>query len=413
MNIQPLTCLGSLKEIPFKVALEPGVEAELRKFLDRPHAAIPVEQAADYLAAALAVTERCVAFADAELARLVEQRFALPDPNTLKARLLGEPKRLVDQSVNQLKQKLSSEKQEWTRRINKQLADVSTAIEQHVDTMEIGQTLLKHEIVLTPDERWLYSFEVWRLDTLRRWADHLSPLLRSKTEQLVAPELEAITAALGTAVNVSLQLPPIMPLPARRERPKLHQERSEVPTAGETFFEMFKGSLTTVAMIAGMVVIPVVGSLMHSAPTEMRALIMGGTVAPITLFAFLQGRNMRKKLMQQSVEKARDKLKKSVLADVKAELDRFRPDAERFAGQYCGSSLSFLLQSIEPLVTRTLERRERDSTAELARAQLAADKLNETTNNLRQLRAVLTGQALVELRRRLSELQPQARGAAP
>src|SRR5262249_34033946 len=156
----------------------------------------------------------------------------------------------------------------------------------------------------------------------------------------------------------------------------------EVPGPLETFGEMFKNQLSTVAMMAGMVVIPVVGSLMHTAAMAIRALVMGRMVAPVMVFAFISGRKQRAELIPGNQEKAREKLIKAVAADAKAELDRFKPDAERYTAQYCTASLATALGVVEPLVNEVFEAREKGVAQELAKAQIASDRVMDQLQGL-------------------------------
>jgi hypothetical protein len=178
----------------------------------------------------------------------------------------------------------------------------------------------------------------------------------------------------------------------------------------ETFFELFKGNLATVAMIAGMVIIPVVGELMNTAATHIRALIMGGMVTPIVGFAAYQARTMRRKTLESGEEKALERMRKAVAAEAKAELDRFKPDAERYSAAYCNTAQAAAMQAIEPVIARAFDKREQRAAADLARAHLAGERLAETTGTLRQLKTVLTGQLVVDLKRRQLELMNAGAG---
>jgi len=405
MNLPPVNSLSLFRDLLLKVRLEPALEQDVKAFTERPQSAVPEGEYRAYMERADALAARCAAFLEAEMARATEARFAAPDPNALKQKLLIEPRRGVDQIVMGLKQKLGNERQEWTRRIAKQMSDVATSIEQQVETMEMARAEGREAMVATPDPEWLRAFDAWKADVFGRWASHLAPLLRAKTCELIQPDLDALSSALGAPVKVELRVPAAMKLPTGRERPKDHAERFEVPTAGETFVEMFKGSLSTVAMIAGMVVIPVVGSLMHTAPTAVRALVMGGMLVPIAAFAFVSGRKQRKKLIAGNEDKAREKLRKALAAETKAELDRFKPDAERYAAQYCSAALATAMGVIEPLVGESFEAREKTVGQELAKAQIATDKVMDQLQSLRMIRGQITSQLVVDIKRRLQDLE--------
>jgi hypothetical protein len=173
----------------------------------------------------------------------------------------------------------------------------------------------------------------------------------------------------------------------------------------EAFIGTFKDSLSTVAMLAGMVVIPVIGSLMHTASTEVRALVMGATVAPIAIAAIFTGAKNRRKLIDSNLTKSREKLLKSFASDSKAELDRFRPEAERVTSAYCNTAQQAALAVIEPTIAEVFEHRERQLASDLAKAQLSSDRVMDQINLLRQLRNGISGTLTVDVKRKMQELE--------
>ncbi len=397
--------LGTLRDLTLKVELDEALQRDVKAFLDRP-APGPDEQRA-YLDDASSVASRCLAFVEAEMARLTEQRFSAPDPNALRQKLLVEPRRQVDGILNGIRQKVSTDRQDWARRIAKQVADVAASIEAQVESIEVAQEAGKHDVAVTPDPEWARAFDAWKAEAFARWAAHLAPLVQAKTYQLIEPDLASLRDLLGAPVDVELQKPAAMTLPAGRGQGKPLVERFEIPTAAEAFFETFKGGLSTVAMIAGMVIVPVIGSLMHTASTEVRALVMGGMVTPIGIFAFFQARGQRKKLYTQNMDRARERLQKAIVAEARIDLDLFKPDAERYAGQYGATAQAAVLAAADRVVAEAFEKREKDVARDLAKAQIQADRVMDQLTVLRQIKGSLTGTLVVDLKRRVQELDAQ------
>ena len=402
--LPPIPSLALFRDIPLKIELPPDLERQIRAVADRPQTALTPADWPGYVDAALAAANGCVAHCDAEMARLAEQRFSMPDPNALKQRLIGDPRRQVEQLVQQLKQKLANEKQEWARRVAKQMSDVATTLDQQIDTLEMTREAEAHSVLIRPEAKWLRDFEGWKAAVFDKWAAHLSPLLQAKTTQLIAPDVDAIRDLVGEPLAISLPTPSPMPLPMGRDQAKEYVERVEVPTPMETFFELFKGNLATVAMIAGMVIIPVVGEMMNQAAVHIRAVIMGSMVVPIVVFAAYQAKGMRRKAMASGEEKARQALRRAIAAESKAELDRFKPDAERYSAAYCSNAQTVALSVIEPIIARAFERREQRAAADLAKAHMSGERIQELAGTLRQLKTALAGQVVVDLKRRQIEL---------
>lgn len=409
--------IALLRDLSLKVQLDSALEDALVAFVaDESDAA----DAKAYLARALALTERCAAFLDAETSRLTQARFAGGDANALKQRLLLDPRKQVDAAVMQLKQRLAGERAEWSRRVAKQLLDVQAAHEDQLASLEVTESPDGSEMIVTPSAAWLARYMTWYAETFRRWTAHLAELVRAKTTQLLQPDLDLITSLLGGRVEVVFPMQDALPVPpvrfevegraptgriTRRSESAATEklvDRFEVPSTAAATFESFKGGLNTVAMLAGMVVIPVVGTLMNAAPTAMKAAIMGGMIAPIVGFAVWAGRRSRTRLVAVNRDKARDRLRKALAGELKSTLDRFKMEAERFCQSYLQSAQQVALAAIEPAVQREFEKRDQAAVQELAKSQLASDKIAEQLMAVKQVKTGLTGQLIVDLKRKLA-----------
>ena len=408
--LPPIASLSLFRDLPLKVQLPPDLERQVKALAERPQATLSPTDWPAYIDEAVALTTRCVDHCESEMSRLTEQRFSMPDPNALKQRLIGDPRRQVDQLLQGLKQKLANEKQEWARRVAKQMSDVATTLDQQIDSLVMSRHDEEEGLAFTPDAKWLRDFEGWKVAVFDKWASHLAPLLQSKTTQLIQPEIDGIREILDEPLVVALPTPSPMPLPMGRDQAKEYVEKVPTPTAFEAFFELFKGNLATVSMIAGMVIIPVVSDLMSAAAAHIKAMIMGVIVAPILGFAALQAKGMRRKIITTGEEKARQNLRKAIATEAKAELDRFKPDAERYSAAYCNTAQSAALAVIEPTIARSVDRREQRAAADLAKAHMSGERLQELTGTLRQVKTQLTGQLLVDLKRRQLELVSGAQG---
>lgn len=356
----------------------------------------------------LEVCDACIALIDSEQQRVAEAKFSAPDPASLRSKLVGEPRRQAEQALAALKQRVAQEKQEWVRRVAKQLNDVQSALEGQVEQIRVMERVEGASIVLSPDDDWLKTYDDWRADTYASWAAHLGNALPVKTRKAVQPELEALSGLMKQRLSLPENARPQFVLPLKRGRGKEYRERFDVATSLEAFFNSFKERLNTVAMIAGLVVIPVVGGLMTTASTTIRAVVMGAALTPILVFSFYHGRKHRKQLFIANLEKASDRLRKVLLADAKLELERFKLDAERYTAAHCNAAQQALASALDPLIAEHFEALERQTASRLANAQLEADRATDQVNILRQLKSSLTGQLMLELKRRQIEAQERA-----
>jgi hypothetical protein len=409
-TLTPIASMALLRDVLIKLQVPGDLEQEIRETLERP---LPdLGEARPFLEALLGLAERCIAAVEVEMGKQTEARFSAQDPMALRQKLLAEPRKQVDAQIIAIKQKLGAERQEWARRVARQATDVHVSIEQQVETLEFAQQEQGSDLVLLPDPQWKSAFDAWKAEVFARWASHLPVILVRKTSELLRPEIEALGTVLGKELHVELKQPAPLRLPQGKELEKPLFDRIEIPTIGAAVFEVFKDKLNTVAMIAGLIVIPVVGSLMHTAALTMRAAVMGGALFPIVLLAVLQGAKHRRRLRKNNVEKAHDRLKKAIGTEAKTDFDRFKPDAERYCGTYCVAAQQQVLSAIEPVIAQIFERREKDVAVDLARAQLHTDKLNDGVNMLRQLRTSLAGQLVIDVKRRLQDAPTTAAATA-
>ncbi len=409
--MNPIGPLVVLRDLSLRMDLPPELLARVKATVDTNLAPMGDAEGMEFVERALSLGEECVAFLDSELRRVAEVKFSAPDPNALRQRLLSDPRRQAEAALTALKARLLAEKQEWVRRVAKQLNDVQTALDQQIDSIEVKEIAEGASVVLVPDVEWLRAFDAWRAETYARWATHLASVLPSKTRKAIETDLETLGAMIKRSLELADHPASSFKLPTGREKAKEYRERFDVPTVFEAFFDSFKERLNTVAMIAGLVVIPVIGSLMHTASTTIRAAVMGATLLPILGFSFLQGRRHRKKLFTGNLEKAKDRLKKSLATEAKGELDRFKLDAERYTAAYCGAAQQAAGAALEPQVAEYFEALEKQVARDLASAQMESDKSADQINVARQLKGNLTGQLLLELKRRQVELRERAASA--
>jgi hypothetical protein len=391
----------ALKDAVARASLAAEHDAALRAVAARAAGGAGAGDAGDSRAVgdALVAAEQALAWIDAEQVRLTEQRFAMGDAQALRQRLTGDPKRQLDGITNLIKQKLANERSEWTRRVQKQQHDVLDTVDRELRSASFETTTAGGVARVGVADAWRASFFPWLEQTLTTWGNHVAELVRTKALACVEPELRQLGAVLDEPLA-----PPWLAGQAidgggtRLEMPPLSDE-GEVPTVVEAFLETFKSGLNTVAMLAGLVVIPVVGNFTTEQPTALRAVVMTGMLAPILAFAVIQTRGQRKKLISKSGERSAEKLKKAIDIYSRTRVDRFAKDAERHAQAWVQQASNDLVSAIDTAVARFLTQKEAAMAGELARAQLQAERLGDQLAALKQSRSALVNGALPELRR--------------
>ena len=400
--------LAVLRDLPLRASLPPELEARVRAFAA---AANGPEAGRPSPAEGIELVEACALALDAESTRLTEQRFSLGDPMSLRQKQIAEPRRQADQLVGNLKQRLSGERGEWSRRAARQAADFQESLAKPTQVVEVSVTSdggIEQRVQLS--ESWRVDFHGWWAASLETWAQHVVSLVEQKTATAIEGDLKALSGQLGRALEV-----PRTPLPTAGSilGPPLDltslEARFEVPGTMEVVFESFKGGLYAVAMISGMIIVPAATVLMNGQSPLLRAGVAAAAVIPAGVFAVRNGQKVRRQLIAAATEKNRDKLKRDLEALLKQRVERFKADAERFAHAYLAQRQQDVLGVIEPAIAATFDERERGLSSQLARTQLEGERIADLLGQLRQVKGGLTTQVLVDLRRLAAEQAARAK----
>jgi hypothetical protein len=390
-----------LKDLPLRIECEPALKAEVLQLFTQAATQDATGTHAFYLQADAVVTQ-LVTYLDAQIAHTTQQRFQAGDANSLKQKLLADPRRMVDQTLSTMKQRVSNDRSDWTRRLTKQLKDIQDSLAHELTAIPVAERPDGNMMLVVPEPTWRMQFSRWADGAIVKWATHLGSLLQDRTSELLRGDLDV----LGQQVSAKL-LPTLpkatVPVLSPQVPERAWEARFEPPGLMGTIFDTFKNGLNTVAMLAGMIVIPVIGSLMNESPVHVRAIVMSATIMPVIFFAGFQGVRSRRRLTAQLLEKARNEIAKNVDTAMRAQMDRFKLDAERYCADYGQQALSTVLHHVEPFVAEHFAARESAATGELAAAQIQLDRLQDQVTTLRSVRTSLVSQVQVDVRRRLSE----------
>ena len=396
-----IVSLGMLRDLPLKVTLPDDLRSEIAQCGANAPTLEPAA-AGQWARRLLELTERCIVFLDREAERVLHEKLASGDPMAIRNKAVGEIKREADGKLALLKQHLAAERTEWNARVSKQLMDMTQALDTQLTNLEVETRPEGTHTVCAPTPGWLRDYDAWKQTTFSTWANHVAKLLPSRYQRAVAGDLEGIERMIGSRLVVTW--PAASPTdPPERDSGIGILDRFEVPTVAGAIFESFKGGLNTVAMIAGMVVIPVVGSLMHESPVQIRAAVMGGLLVPIIGFAARTGRTARTKLIEGQVERAKDKIRRQMKEDFKVSVERFKLQIERTLNSFAAQAQPAVLDVVESAVTSHIDRRERELAPEIARVQAAADRIGDTVNLVKMSRSGLATQLIIDLRRKIAE----------
>jgi hypothetical protein len=399
--------LGMLRDLPLRVALDPSTERVIGAFLAKPPPA-PAD-ATIYCQELHALLTRVIDFLDAQTAKLTREGFEAGDASAVRQRVVGDPKRQVEGILSSLKQHIANEKTEWGRRFVKQSSDVMDQITRELESLESAVHHDPEEVIIELDPQWKDEFSRWFDGVAEKWASHNASLLRDKTWAAVESDVHDLCEAIGERINVRLPRCGDLTPPPMRDLDSL-QERTEMPTRMESFMESFKGGLQTVAMIAGMIIVPILGNYFSSdTPAHIRAAIMLVCLLPILYFGYYGMTREREKLLKRHEDKATAKLRKDVEAICKTRLERLKLEVERAIQKYLNDAQQAILDQVNPIIESVFRRREESLSHELTALKLRSDRLQDQLMAIRQAKTGLSTQALFEVRRKLKELGVEMR----
>lgn len=395
--------IGQLRDLPLKVPLDESLVRAIDGFFATPAQPMESAEALVWVNQALRLTEQSVRALDDMNARLTTDRISAPNPSALQQKRIQGPRREVEQTLTALKTHIQAERQAFARRFDEQRGTVEGDFSDVLAPLAVESTLEGERARVKLSAAFERAYRNWRSDLAAAWINRWATILPERFATATNDDFVTLAKLLGRKPLVSA---PVVepPTPPVTDWARQCESVYEAITPGTAMMESFKGGLNTVAMLAGMVVIPVVGSLMHTSPMGIRAAVMGGLLVPIGGFAVVAGRKYRVKLEESEHDKARTAFRKTLQADLKTWLDRFRALMLGMVDDYAEALLSRATKAIEPMVEAEFAERERLVAREIADAQVSLDGLSDTLNAVKMARNAITNGLLVDLRRKQQDL---------
>ena len=215
------------------------------------------------------------------------------------------------------------------------------------------------------------------------------------------PEIEALEQTL------SLHLAPELPKPSMPEYrvqipDALFQTSYEPPAFVTVILGQFKGGLDVIALLASLLVVPVVGQLMEESPLVLRGTVIGGMILTALVAALVSGAKTRKRLHNAAMSAAKKEIAGAIEASFTAQIERFRADVERQCTACMQEALRATMRVVEPAIERFVSQREASAVSMLAGAQMKLDRIEDQLRSIRGVKYALEEQLLVDIRRSLT-----------
>jgi len=406
---------GVAQAVNLPPALVPLRDLHLRLALDEPlalaierHLATPIDPSGNGAATAwhrraLELCEDALSYVEREAERATQEMITATERQANAGRAAESLRRDVDSLLGACKRALDEEKARFSQRFAKQLQGTQDALEQTLRQLATSRRAEEFSVVFTLDPKFRTELERWSGAVFESWSSHTGQLLVDRARAAIEAPRGQLERVLGTPIAPEPVAPRLPPIPDAGDLAAM-EEKAEMPTIGEAFKESLFGGLNAVAMIAGMVVVPVVGNFSASQPVQLRAVVMASCVLPIIGLAVWGTRRHRKKSLLRNIDKAITALKKNLELYFRGRVERFKVGHDVAVQDF----LTRYHQSLADVVTRIsdeiLRTREARRIEEQTRMKVEIDAIQARQSRLRTARDQLHDQVRFELRRRLKEL---------
>lgn len=408
----PLQTLGLLRDLGLRLTLPEALESGVVGFVRRASPPLPAdpEAARALFREGLELIEEISKQLDREVRQITEEMVAASQRMSSHGSYPTQVQSDVSRALQDAKARLDEERQKFGPRFAKQqqagldgfkatLDAVATRSEPEEFGMRFG---------LAPAYR--AEYERWARELFEQWGSHTAELLKDRGQRAIEPALQQLTRALGTPVALDVPPAEAVPVPSALDVGAC-EEHAHMPSWGESYKESLFHGLNQVAMLASLVIIPVVGNFSHEQPVTLRIVVMSAAVVPTVLIAYSAARRHRRKHFRTNSDRAMQSIQRQLNEHFRSRVERFKTEYDSAVQRYLKGIQDGLGETVQRLVTELLEQHRRRALDEQARVKVESDQLQERLSRLRQARAQLTDQIRVELTRRLQDLEA-ARGAA-
>jgi len=399
----PGPLLMTLRDVPLRVRLPEGLTDELGELVRVAAAGVTQDAVPQTVSGALGVVERLVSFLDGEMRVLTEELVTTNHRMNSHGSYGNQLQNDVSKLMLEAKQKLDEERQKFAGRYAKQNQSTLDALKTTLD--ELGTTSRPEEfgLVYALSEGYRRRFEGWATGVFEAWAGHTAALLKDRASESLKGTLAQLERVLGTPLSFELPSasPPSVP---QGLDVGACEERAEMPSWGESYKESLFTGLNQVAMLASLVIIPVVGNFSHEQPVTLRVVVMSAAVVPIVFVAYTSAKRHRRKILKRNTDRALQQIQKTLGDHFRTRIERFKTDFDMTVQKYLAAAHQKLGQTVQRVVDELMEGYKRRMLAEQTRAKIELEQLQERQGRIRQVRGQLVDQVRLDLQRRAREL---------
>jgi hypothetical protein len=401
--VEPTPAFGAVLDLPIRYRISPGLSDKVSA-LGAAARAAPDAWPAHY-EAAIGLVDACIAELSSSAEAIQARLGAADDPNELKQRLAAGPRRDADRALADAKASLAKAHREATERLRRQA--------QHVREQCVGQVGGSLAIVVrnttdgihvTADPAWWGQFTGYITRCCDEWSLQFSeahePGFAASFSSLVA-----VGPARGAAPVSPAASPPSLARPALSEPPG--GKEVEVPSHGAALGGYLRSHLMSIGIVSSVVMagVALVPGGTGAVTTAIRGLILLAFLPLLSVFAWRGAAQQRDRLRRKAVADQREATAKAIVDTVERQVEAHRVTLERWSQRrvddWGAAADRWMVDVVQPNLA------ELDAVAaEQARlARVAQGQLTEELGALKAARTQLSQNLLVDLKRRLRQLQ--------
>jgi hypothetical protein len=368
---------------------------------------------------AIQVAEILAGALDERVDELDRAILALPDPNEVRQREIGDRRRNADRQRTEVRTALQKVVTDWTDRLKRQQAQVER---QCLDELEAKIKLagrndpakggMPERFVVSLDERWWALYLDFVAQCSLSWSQQSSAKAEETFRDIIR-STQGQASSRKTPIGVPTLVSPPHPDLSLARAPA--EDRTDVPGSWAALGQFLRSNVMTVSMLTMMFGGPLaiaVGMPGDTISAGVKGLLVVSALPVLTAVGWLAARNKRQEVMRKALEQGEVKVREQATKQVQQAVSGHRDRLARWLQQRADAWNEVVDQwwpvSVEPEIAAAEELLK----ARLVELKLDHKRLSDQQSQLRRFRDDVASRMLFDLRKRQRQLAA-ARGEGP
>ena len=414
---EPTVALRALLDLPLRFKVPDAFAAQIDTLASMLSQVKAREEYTAIYRSAVDLVEALVRELDATIEQMQRDGLRQDDPNELRQRLAGAPRKEAEKARSDARTSLQRVHKEWVERTRRQLDHVAAQCTEAGHGALPTEEKTQEGLTLGVAPQWWKEYGGYVTRCCEEWT-------RNVVEQAEQAYQDGVMAALAPALRHASKRNPsaperaIQPLPEAKLAAETPTKEAEIPTTAGALMQSVRTNVMAVGIFGTVlaVIVTVAGKAFGEGPSSSSytMLARGGLILAVLPFSIVSGLKAARTKRATLREKALAAHKAAVVAFVKSELDkgleRHRKALERWLSSRA-EAWTFAVDrwwdvNVEPSLAE-YDSRAGDAVRD---TRLSQAKFSEELAAVRTFRSQLAQNLLFDLRRRhreLTEAPPQ------